>query len=159
MKTEYFWCGCRGNLTLITLGSEGVNFGSLSEVSLLNLLSSGQYLKLEDVTNNFKFPCILDVKIGRVTWDQTADQEKINSRRRKWPLQNTLGFSILGFRVGSCNIVLWGAGVSVTGLLFVEIIVNMQPTPQGAKHQRYRAADPEFYEEGFKFVSAEGTTS
>ena len=58
-----------------------------------------QYLKLENITGRFNVPCVMDIKIGRVTWDDDMD-EKIRERRRmKWPLKEITGFSILGFMV------------------------------------------------------------
>lgn len=34
-------------------------------------------IELEDLTRNYKEPCIMDIKIGRRTWDPTASYEKI----------------------------------------------------------------------------------
>lgn len=35
------------------------------------------FLVLEDLTKDFKEPCIMDIKIGRRTWDPNASYEKI----------------------------------------------------------------------------------
>lgn len=34
---------------------------------------------LEDLTKNFREPCVMDIKIGRRTWDPTASSEKIKN--------------------------------------------------------------------------------
>lgn len=36
-------------------------------------------IALEDLTRGFKEPCVMDIKIGRRTWDPTASAEKIRS--------------------------------------------------------------------------------
>lgn len=35
------------------------------------------FLVLEDLTKDFKEPCIMDIKIGRRTWDPNASYDKI----------------------------------------------------------------------------------
>lgn len=42
---------------------------------------SVQWLVLEDLCRNFKEPCIMDVKIGRQTWDPNAPLEKIQAEK------------------------------------------------------------------------------
>ncbi|XP_046719615.1 inositol polyphosphate multikinase isoform X1 [Silurus meridionalis] len=57
------------------------------------------YLKLEDVAGKFVRPCIMDVKIGRKSYDPFASQEKREEQIRKYPLMEEIGFLILGMRV------------------------------------------------------------
>uniref|UniRef100_A0A3B5MNC2 Kinase n=1 Tax=Xiphophorus couchianus TaxID=32473 RepID=A0A3B5MNC2_9TELE len=57
------------------------------------------YLKLEDVTSRFNKPCIMDVKLGRRSYDPLASQEKREQQIRKYPLMEEIGFLILGMRV------------------------------------------------------------
>ena len=58
------------------------------------------FLKLEDLTKPFRNPCIIDIKIGQVTWDPNASKEKrIKEESKYLPLKN-LGFQLLGCRVG-----------------------------------------------------------
>ncbi|XP_047233324.1 inositol polyphosphate multikinase isoform X2 [Girardinichthys multiradiatus] len=57
------------------------------------------YLKLEDVTNHFNRPCIMDVKLGQRSYDPFASQEKREQQIRKYPLMEEIGFLILGMRV------------------------------------------------------------
>lgn len=57
------------------------------------------YLKLEDVTHKFNKPCIMDVKIGRKSYDPFASPEKIQQQVSKYPLMEEIGFLVLGMRV------------------------------------------------------------
>ena len=57
------------------------------------------YLKLEDLTRTFKNPCIMDVKMGRVTWDPNASEVKRKREESKYPPLKNLGFQFLGCRV------------------------------------------------------------
>lgn len=60
---------------------------------------TAQYLKLEDACRRFRNPSIMDIKIGRVSYDPEADAEKIAIESKKYlPLQK-LGFQLLGMRV------------------------------------------------------------
>ena len=44
-------------------------------------------------------PCVMDIKIGKVTWDDDVDEKLKERRRKKRPLKEITGFSILGFMV------------------------------------------------------------
>lgn len=57
------------------------------------------YLKLEDVTQRFFQPCIMDVKIGRRSYNPFASHEKREQQIRKYPLMEKIGFLLLGMRV------------------------------------------------------------
>lgn len=39
---------------------------------------------LEDLTKHYKEPCVMDIKIGRRTWDPTANYEKIVNEEVRW---------------------------------------------------------------------------
>lgn len=41
----------------------------------------------------------MDIKIGKVTWDDDAPEAFKERRKNKWPLKEVLGFSILGYMV------------------------------------------------------------
>ncbi|XP_023016940.2 inositol phosphate kinase 2 [Leptinotarsa decemlineata] len=59
-----------------------------------------EYIVMEDLIKNFKEPCIMDVKIGRRSWDPTASQKKIQSEETKYhDCKRDLGFCIPGFQV------------------------------------------------------------
>ncbi|CAI2351605.1 unnamed protein product [Caenorhabditis sp. 36 PRJEB53466] len=58
-----------------------------------------EFLVLEDITSDFKRPAILDLKMGRVTYDPLAKPDKIEKERIKYPPQATMGCRILGYRI------------------------------------------------------------
>jgi len=41
----------------------------------------------------------MDMKIGKVTWEDDAAEEFKARRKNKWPLRDIVGFSILGYMV------------------------------------------------------------
>lgn len=57
------------------------------------------YLKLEDVTKRFVRPCIMDVKMGKRSYDPFASLEKREEQISKYPLMEEIGFLLLGMRV------------------------------------------------------------
>eukprot|EP00298_Acanthocystis_sp_HF-20_P007845 c17320_g1_i1.p1 GENE.c17320_g1_i1~~c17320_g1_i1.p1 ORF type:complete len:494 (-),score=195.78 c17320_g1_i1:41-1522(-) len=61
----------------------------------------GQYLWIimEDVTGKFKRPSILDLKMGRRTYQKGASQEKRSAEVSKYPQQLELGFRVTGMNV------------------------------------------------------------
>ena len=56
------------------------------------------YLKLEDVTEGMKHPCILDLKMGTQTYDEEATPEKIAKEKKKYPPQSVIGFRFTGMK-------------------------------------------------------------
>lgn len=58
-----------------------------------------EFLELEDITYPYKKPCIMDIKIGQVTFDPDAEESKKLKESIKCPSQKELGFRILGYRV------------------------------------------------------------
>jgi 1D-myo-inositol-tetrakisphosphate 5-kinase/inositol-polyphosphate multikinase len=61
------------------------------------------YLQLEDVTRGYRKPCIIDIKIGKHTWDEQAGPEKQESERIKVPVQDELGFRYVGAQIYDVN--------------------------------------------------------
>ncbi|KAK3914326.1 Inositol polyphosphate multikinase, partial [Frankliniella fusca] len=60
----------------------------------------GKVLVLEDVTGTFSKPCVMDVKIGKQTWDPFATASKRESEEKKYAeCKRDLGFCITGFQV------------------------------------------------------------
>ena len=57
------------------------------------------YIALEDLARPFRYPCVLDVKVGVRTWGDSASPEKIAAELSKFPLQQHVGFRITGMRV------------------------------------------------------------
>ncbi len=49
---------------------------------------------LEDITDKFWQPYILDVKIGRHVWDNFAEKDKIEHEKKKYPAQEVIGWRI-----------------------------------------------------------------
>lgn len=63
--------------------------------------SEVHYLCLEDLTAHCKQPCILDVKIGKITYDPMSVREKILEQSSKYNTLHNFGFHILGMKIGS----------------------------------------------------------
>ncbi|XP_060522036.1 inositol polyphosphate multikinase-like [Cylas formicarius] len=58
------------------------------------------FLVIDDLTKDFKEPCVMDVKIGRRTWDHKASYQKIVDEEKKYhDCKRDLGFCIPGFQV------------------------------------------------------------
>ncbi|XP_077999083.1 inositol polyphosphate multikinase-like [Glandiceps talaboti] len=57
------------------------------------------YLKLDDITQRFSKPCILDVKMGRQVYEKGASKEKAELARKKYPPLEKVGFQLLGMRI------------------------------------------------------------
>lgn len=58
------------------------------------------YLVLENLTKDFKEPCVMDIKIGRRTWDPYASYSKIIAEEKKYhECKRDLGFCIPGLQV------------------------------------------------------------
>ncbi|GMR48341.1 hypothetical protein PMAYCL1PPCAC_18536, partial [Pristionchus mayeri] len=57
------------------------------------------FLILDDITINYRLPVILDVKMGLVTYDPLASEEKRLAESTKYPPQSILGFRISGYRM------------------------------------------------------------
>ncbi|XP_023239545.1 inositol polyphosphate multikinase-like [Centruroides sculpturatus] len=63
------------------------------------LLTGIKYLCIDDVTEAFVKPCILDIKVGPCTYDPEASPEKILHETIKYPISTITGFRILGMRM------------------------------------------------------------
>lgn len=58
------------------------------------------FIKLADITHDMSEPCVMDIKIGRRTWDPLATPEKIIAEEQKYEAcKQNLGFCIPGFQV------------------------------------------------------------
>ncbi|KAJ8714816.1 hypothetical protein PYW08_004797 [Mythimna loreyi] len=59
-----------------------------------------EYIILEDLTQRMLEPCIMDVKIGKRTWDPLASEQKIANEQIKYQLsKQQYSFCIPGFQV------------------------------------------------------------
>ncbi|KAL7052624.1 hypothetical protein ACKWTF_004943 [Chironomus riparius] len=71
----------RGTQTL-AVGSKAVNF-----------------IKLRDLTHGISEPCVIDIKMGRRTWDPLATEQKREAEENKYVgCKNTVGFCIPGLQ-------------------------------------------------------------
>lgn len=58
------------------------------------------FIRLGDITQGMAEPCVIDVKIGKRTWDPLATDDKIVAEEQKYAAcKQNLGFCIPGFQV------------------------------------------------------------
>lgn len=58
------------------------------------------FIKLADITHDMAEPCVIDIKIGKRTWDPFASAEKQKAEEQKYQAcKQNLGFCIPGFQV------------------------------------------------------------
>lgn len=58
------------------------------------------FLCLNDLAAHCESPCIMDIKIGQVTYDPMAIKEKIIEQSTKYERSKVFGFRILGMKLG-----------------------------------------------------------
>lgn len=59
-----------------------------------------KFLLLQDITEDMTEPCVMDIKIGKRTWDPLATEEKRASEEKKYAKSKAAyGFCITGFQV------------------------------------------------------------
>ena len=56
-------------------------------------------MKLENLTVCYTHPCIMDVKVGCITYDKFADDEKIKRELTKCPALKEICFQLVGMKV------------------------------------------------------------
>lgn len=62
------------------------------------------FLKLEDLTHGMRKPCIMDIKVGKRTWDPMASAEKQIVEEQKYSqCKKALGVCLPGFQVYTSN--------------------------------------------------------
>ncbi|XP_065063604.1 inositol polyphosphate multikinase-like isoform X2 [Rhopilema esculentum] len=69
------------------------------KISLTHLGKNLEYLKMEDLTKNLEKPCIIDIKIGKKTFDPFADPQKVERELIRYKYQAQLGFRVTGFKL------------------------------------------------------------
>lgn len=57
------------------------------------------HLVLDDLTLGYNKPCVIDIKMGRQTFEPTANLDKKEREVRKYPYQHEIGFRITGLKV------------------------------------------------------------
>lgn len=58
------------------------------------------FLSLEDLAAHCREPCIIDIKIGQITYDPMAIKEKVLEQSSKYKRLREFGFRILGMKLG-----------------------------------------------------------
>ncbi|CAG2228302.1 IPK2 [Mytilus edulis] len=82
--------------SLIELRSFVPEFHGVIPGETNNGVSKHQYLKLENLIKKLSKPCVLDVKMGRKTYDPEASPEKVASQIAKFPPALQLGYQFTG---------------------------------------------------------------
>ena len=67
--------------------------------NLFHRFASDSKIVLADITAMYTQKCVLDLKMGRQTFEPNASIEKKESQRKKYPEQHEFGFRIVGMRV------------------------------------------------------------
>ena len=57
------------------------------------------YFGLENITKKFQYPCVLDIKVGAITYDPLATPDKAARETSKCPSKENTGFSLIGIKV------------------------------------------------------------
>jgi hypothetical protein len=70
-------------------GTQALNVGS----------KTVNFIKFRDLTHGFLEPCVIDIKMGRRTWDPLATEKKRLAEESKYvECKNTVGFCVPGFQ-------------------------------------------------------------
>ncbi len=56
------------------------------------------YLKLENIIRSYEYPCVIDIKLGRITYDREATPDKIERQIGKFQPAAEIGFQLLGWK-------------------------------------------------------------
>jgi len=59
------------------------------------------YLILENIIRSYEYPCVIDIKLGRITYDREATPEKIERQIGKFQPAAEIGFQLLGWKTYS----------------------------------------------------------
>lgn len=59
------------------------------------------YLILENIIQTYEKPCVIDIKLGRITYDHEATPEKIERQINKFQPATEIGFQLLGWKTYS----------------------------------------------------------
>ncbi|GMT36058.1 hypothetical protein PFISCL1PPCAC_27355, partial [Pristionchus fissidentatus] len=60
-----------------------------------------ELLDMEDISECFVLPAIIDIKVGQRTFGPDANAEKMRKETEKYPQQEEIGFRILGYKIES----------------------------------------------------------
>lgn len=62
-----------------------------------------EYIVMRNESAYFENPNIIDIKIGKRSWDDIASTKKIIKEQNKYKEQNTIGFRIVGMKIFDIN--------------------------------------------------------
>ena len=81
-------------------------FFGIEQVGFVNGVTvTEEFLVLEDLTEGFELPSVMDVKIGKKTWGPDASQAKILQESAKYVgTKGPFGYSVLGMIVHAFDI-------------------------------------------------------
>ncbi|KAF8354075.1 hypothetical protein PRIPAC_95698 [Pristionchus pacificus] len=60
-----------------------------------------ELLDMEDISEFFVLPAVIDIKVGQRTYGPDANEEKRRKETEKYPQQEEIGFRILGYKIES----------------------------------------------------------
>lgn len=84
------WCPCYGN------DRQAKNKCSAD-------YNQENFICMEDLHAHCKTPCVLDIKVGRTTYDPMANEAKVQEQSTKYPRVRDFGFRVLGMHTGLIN--------------------------------------------------------
>jgi 1D-myo-inositol-tetrakisphosphate 5-kinase/inositol-polyphosphate multikinase len=58
-----------------------------------------KYIKMKDISFGIQKPSVIDLKIGKITYDPEATPDKIARQKLKYPPSEQTGFQLMGMRV------------------------------------------------------------
>ncbi|KRX91590.1 Inositol polyphosphate multikinase, partial [Trichinella pseudospiralis] len=66
---------------------------------LFCFISVHSFLVLDNLLKFYRQPCVMDVKIGRQTWEPAATLQRVQYELKKYPIIHKIGFRFLGMSV------------------------------------------------------------
>ena len=65
----------------------------------LQSINNQPYLMLNNVEEEFRHPCTIDIKLGRQTWAPSATPAKMERAKKKWPFMSRTATGVCGMKV------------------------------------------------------------
>ena len=97
------------------------------------------YLKMDNLVSDLEKPCIMDLKIGKKTFDPFAAADKVQRELIRYKYQAQLGFRLTGFKVSvvmsCCLSMSLGLQIFVQIQLPFVIVLSILGTQQGDFHR------------------------
>lgn len=83
-----------------------------------------RFMKLENLLEDMKHPCVLDIKMGRKTYDPFASKEKIAMETAKFPPAKNIGYQISGMLVEIFVFILISKSIRISNIFLHSFIKN-----------------------------------